>query len=121
MHTLWQDLRYAFRTFLKTPSFTIVAIITLALGIGANTAIFTVVNAALLRSLPYEKPDQLYHLWETKPQDEFKQREASYPDYLDWQQNNSLTLAAFRGGGGLTLTGRETAERVSAGIVSANF
>ena len=80
-------MRYAFRTLLKKPGFALIAIVTLALGIGGSTAIFTVVDAALLRGLPYRSPDQLYHLWESRPQKEFAQREFSYPDYQDYQQN----------------------------------
>ena len=123
MHTLWQDLRYAYRSFLKTPSFVIVAIITLALGIGANTAIFTVVNATLLRNLPYTEPDKLVHLWENKSgeQNIRSQREASYPDFLDWRQANSLDVAAYTGGRGVTLTGRGEAQRIASTGVSPNF
>ncbi len=121
MQSVWQNLRYSIRLLLKNPGFSIVVILTLALGIGANTAIFTIVQATLLRSLPYEEPERLYHLWETTPQKDFNQREASYPDYLDWQQNNSLTIAAYTGGGGMTLTGRGTPERINGARVSANF
>src|SRR4026208_2048623 len=106
MHKLIQDLRYAIRTLIKKPGFTAIAIMTLALGIGASTAIFTVVDAALLRGLPYKSPERLYHLWESTPQKEFAQREFSYPDFQDYQKNQSLEgLAAYTGGGGI-LSGR---------------
>src|SRR6266542_4296531 len=106
MHTLLQDLRYGARMLMKKPGFTLVAILTMALGIGANTAIFTVVDAALLRSLPYKSPERLYHLWEARPQKEFPQREFSYHDSQDYQQNGVFEeIAAYRGGGGV-LRGR---------------
>jgi len=121
MHTLWQDLRYGARMLLKKPGFTLIAVITLALGIGGNTAIFTVVGAALLRSLPYKSPESLYHLWESTPQKEFGQREFSYPDFQDYQQNRVFEeIAAYRGGGGI-LTGRGEPELVMAPAASANF
>ncbi len=120
MNRLFQDLRYAIRTMVKKPGFTLTAIATLALGIGASTAIFTVVDAALLRGLPYRSSDQLYHLWEKTPQTEFSQREFSYPDYQDYQKNNSLELAGYAGGGGV-MTGRGEPERVNAPSVTANF
>lgn len=120
MNRLFQDIRYAVRTMLKKPGFAVTAICTLALGIGASTAIFTVVDAALLRGLPYRNSSQLYHLWERRPQVEFPQREFSFPDYQDYQQNNSLELAAYTGGGGV-MTGRGEPERVMAPSVSANF
>jgi putative ABC transport system permease protein len=122
MQTLWQDLRYGVRMLFKKPGFTLVAVITLALGIGANTAIFTVVNAALLRGLPYRDSERLVHLWETTPRKDFSQHEASYPDFLDWRENKVFEgVAAYAGGSGMTLTGRGTPERVPATLVSANF
>ena len=120
MHLL-QDLRYAIRMMLKRPGFTAVAVITLALGIGGSTAIFSVVNAALLRDLPYAEPDRLFHVWEVTPQKNFGQREFSYPDYQDYQQNQSFEgIAAYTGGGGI-MSGRGEPERVFAPAVSANF
>ncbi len=121
MHKLLQDLRYAIRTLLKKPGFALIAIVTLALGIGASTAIFTVVDAALLRGLPYKSPDQLYHVWESTPQKEFAQREFSYPDYQDYQQNQVFEGIAAYTGGGAIMSGRGEPERVFAPSATANF
>jgi putative ABC transport system permease protein len=118
--TIGQDIRYALRTMAKKPGFTLTAVCTLALGIGASTAIFTVVDAALLRGLPFKEPTQLYHLWEKTPQTEFSQREFSYPDYQDYQNNNVMELAGYRGGGGI-MTGRGEPELVITPSATANF
>jgi putative ABC transport system permease protein len=120
MNRLLQDLRYAIRTMVKKPGFALTAVATLAIGIGASTAIFTVVDAALLRGLPYKSPNQLYHLWENRPQQEFGKREFSYPDFQDYQKNNSLDLTAYTGGGGI-MSGRGEPELVFSPRVSANF
>jgi putative ABC transport system permease protein len=121
MKTLLQDLRYAIRTMRNKPGFTLIAVVTLALGIGGSTAIFTVVDAALLRGLPYKSPDRLYHLWESTPQKEFAQREFSYPDFQDYQQNQVLEgLAAYTGGSGI-MSGRGEPERIFAPGATANF
>ncbi len=115
-----QDLRYGIRTLLKRPGFTLIAIMTLALGIGSSTAIFTVVDAAVIRGLPYKSPGQLYHMWERTPQKEFDQREFSYPDYQDYLQNSVVDIAAYTGGGTI-LNWKGESERVFAPSVSANF
>jgi hypothetical protein len=121
MNTLWQDLRYAARTLAKKPGFTLIAVMTLALGIGASTSIFTVVDAALLRGLPYKSPDRLYHLWESTPQKEYNQREFSYPDYQDYQQNTVFEGIAAYTGGGAILSGRGEPETLATPSASANF
>lgn len=121
MDTFWQDVKFGARMLLKRPAFTAVAVLTLALGIGANTAIFTVVDAALLRGLPYQSPERLYHLWETRPQKEYPQREASYPDFQDWQQNQAFEGMAAYTGGSAILTGRGEPERLFAPSATANF
>ncbi|HEY9435221.1 MAG TPA: ABC transporter permease [Blastocatellia bacterium] len=121
MQALLQDLRYGARTLWKNPGFTLIAVVTLSLGIGANTAIFTVVNAALLRGLPYRAPERLVHLFETTPQKAFAQREFSYPDYQDYQRSQAFEgLGAYTGGGGI-LTGRGEPQRIFAPAASANF
>ena len=121
MNKLIQDLRYGIRTLLKRPGFAVVAVATLALGMGASTVIFTVVNAALLRGLPYREPNRLYHLWERTPKQDFNKREFSYPDYQDYQQNTVFEgLAAYSGGGGI-LSGVGDPENINAPRASANF
>ena len=121
MQKLLQDLRYAIRSMRKRPGFTLIAVMTLALGIGASTAIFTVVDAGLLRGLPYKSSENLYHIWESTPQKQFAQREFSYPDYQDYLQNQVFEgVAAYTGGGGI-MSGRGEPERVFAPSASANF
>ena len=117
-----KDIRFALRTLVKKPGFVIIAVMTLALGIGGSTSIFTVVDAALLRGLPYKSPEQLYHVWEQVPRQEFPKREMSYPDYQDYQQNNVFEgLAAYTGGGGVLLSGTGETESVAGPRVTANF
>ena len=86
METLLQDLRYGARMLLKKPGFTLVAVVTLALGIGANTAIFSFVNAVVLRPLPYRAPGELVNVWESEPGRGIPQSTVSYADFLDWRE-----------------------------------
>jgi putative ABC transport system permease protein len=121
MNSVLKDLRFAFRSLLKRPGFAAIAVITLALGIGGSTAIFTVVDAALLRGLPYKSPERLVHLWEKTPQDAFSKREFSYPDYQDYQQNNVFEGLAAYTGGRVLLSGEGEPESVGGPRVNANF
>ena len=121
MNSIIRDIRFAFRGLFKHPGFMAIAIVTLALGIGASTSIFTVVNAALLRGLPYKSPDRLYHLWEKTPQGEFSKREFSYPDYQDYQQNNVFEGLAGYTGGRVLLSGQGEPDSIPGPRVSANF
>ena len=80
---MFQDLRYGLRMLLKTPGFTFIAVLILALGIGANTAIFSLVEAVSLRPLPYQDPDQLAMLWTDDPKHNIHEENVSYPNFLD--------------------------------------
>jgi putative ABC transport system permease protein len=114
------DLKFALRQLLKSPGFTAVAVLTLALGIGANTAIFSVVNAVLLRPLPYPEPGQLVQLredWSGKPSAEIDS--AAFVEVK--AQSQSLARIAAYSGGDLTLTGTGSAEQVVAGAVTTDF
>jgi putative ABC transport system permease protein len=120
MQALWQDLRYAVRSLAKTPGFTLVALLTLALGIGANSAIFSVVNGVLLRSLPYPDADRLVVLRETYGGD--KTGSVSGPNFVDWHDRTRAfqSMAASRGGA-VSLLGVGEPEEVAAALVSADF
>src|SRR5215212_1511018 len=117
---LWQDVRYGLRTFRKKPGFTAVAVSTLALGIGANAAIFSVVNGVLLKSLPFPDPERLVALNETT--ESGRATAVAFPDYLDWRasQNVFEEMAARMPAGGV-LTGDGEPERVTGRLVTASF
>ena len=120
MEALIQDLRYGFRMLVNSPGFTVVAIVTLALGIGANTALFSVIHGVLLSPLPFPEPDQLVTLHENKPN--FEGGSVSYPNFLDWQKDNH-TFSALAVGRtyAFSLTGMGEAEQVGGEFISADF
>jgi putative ABC transport system permease protein len=119
---VWQDVRYGVRVLRRSPGFTAVAAITLALGVGANTAIFTVVNAVVLRPLPYTEPDRLIRVWESNPAKGWPQFSASHPTFLDWRaQARSFERLAAQTGAGFTLTSGGDAEIVRAIAVTSDF
>jgi putative ABC transport system permease protein len=118
---LRQDVRYTFRSLLRQPAFALVAIVTLGLGIGANTAIFSVLNGVLLSPLPYREPERLVMLWETLK--DMPQILVSYPDYLDWRQRAKRfeDIAIYSVGERYTLTGSGEPENVQGGLASGNL
>ena len=120
LETLIQDLAFATRMLRKSPGFAVIAILTLAIGIGANTALFSVVNGVLLNPLPYPQPDRLVALYTRAYQ--FDKASISYPNFLDWsRQNHSFSaLASFRGQT-YTLTGMGAPERLDGDMVSVTF
>ena len=120
MNSLLQDIRYAVRILSKAPGFTIIAIVTLALGIGANTALFSVVDGVLLNPLPYTQPDRIVAVYtHTRT---FNHSSISYPNFLDWvRENRSFSgLAAFREDD-MNITGVGEPERLRTEMISANF
>ncbi|HEX4379303.1 MAG TPA: ABC transporter permease [Candidatus Acidoferrum sp.] len=120
MGDLLQDLRYAVRMLAKAPGFTAIAILTLALGIGANTALFSVINSVLLAPLPFPQSDQLMALFSKRIA--FTNASISYPNFLDWQRNNRTfaSLACYRPDD-FNLTGAGQAEHIIGEMVSADF
>ncbi len=122
MGNLWQDVRFAGRVLARNPGFTAVAVLALALGIGANTAIFSVVNAVLLRPLPYKEAGRLTVLWETNHQLGVPRARLSGPNFLDWREYNQVfqDMAAHDIGSG-TLTGLGEPEQIPGMRVTTNF
>ncbi len=120
LYDLGADLVYGLRALRRSPAFTLVAILTLALGIGANAAMYAVVDDVLLHPLPYEQPDRLVRLHASKPS--FDRGSISYPNFVDWQAaNRSFSSIAVSRNSALTLTGAGNAERVSADLVSTDY
>src|SRR5882724_5931537 len=122
MDSLFKEIRYGIRSLAKHPAFTGIAVMTLALGIGANTAIFSVVNAVLLRALPFPDPDQLVMIWEDASFAGFPRNTPAPANYADWKaQNQSFAeMAAFEERG-FSLTGDGEPEKVQGYGVTANF
>jgi predicted permease len=120
MDSLIKDIRYGLRSLLKRPSLTVLAIVTLALGIGANTAMFSVINAVLLRPLVYPQPDRLVWMNESGP--DYSSRLLSYPNFKDWQTRSSSfeAMSTFRGFN-ITLMGVDQPQDLSARMVGADY
>ena len=123
MSSLLHDLRFGFRMMVRNPVFTLIAIVTLALGIGANTAIFSVVDAVLLRPLPYPQPDRLVFLWSTWLSQGVPMGSSAVPDYHEWRDRNQVFegLGAFYYGDFNLSADAEAPERIQGAYVSTNF
>jgi len=123
MNSIWRDLQFGARMLLKQPGLTSIAVLTLALGIGANTAIFSVVNGVLLKPLPYSNPDRLVMLWERNPERGMDHELVTPPDFEDWQSQQTVfdTMAFWTGDTDLNLLKADGSEKVRASYVSANL
>ena len=122
LETLAQDMRFSMRMLRKSPGFTAIAILTLALGIGANTAIFSVVDAVMLRPLPYPGSSQLVNVFEAQPKEGSPSAGASYPDLENWrEQNRSFSHLAALAFHKLTLSGRGEPTVVNTAVVTSDF
>ncbi len=120
MNGFLQDLHYAMRQFVKTPGLTVVVVITITLGVGANTALFSVVNGVLLNPLPYPQPEQLVTLHESKPN--FETGSISFPNFRDWRKDNhTFSAMAISRGYAFSLTGVGEAIQLSGEFVSSDF
>lgn len=118
----WRDLKHGFRVLYKRRGFTLACVLTLALAIGANAGIFSVVNAILLRPLPYKRPDRLVLLWQVDPKQGLNHFPVSIPYFEGWRAQNKVfeQMAAFSGQD-FDLTGGRGPERITGNLVSANF
>src|SRR5882724_10154029 len=120
MNQCWKDIRRSLRTLMKRPAFLVVAVLTLALGIGANTALFSVVNAVLLRQLPFAHANRT--VWMTSVRPDRNDAPFSLPDFLDYRDHtDSLDSISAVGTWNANVTGRGDAERLNGVRVSANL
>ena len=122
MESLLGDIRYALRNLLRRPGFTLIAVVTLALGIGANTAIFSAINALLLKPLPFPELDRVVAIWDKLPSRGVMHNEVTVANYLDWQsQTQSFEQLALYRWWNANLTGIDPPERIQGFLVTANY
>src|SRR5262245_18712035 len=120
------QMRFAWRQLLKNPGFTAVAVLTLAIGIGANTAMFSIIRGVLLKPLPYPETDRLVTLWERSPQRGIEQERVSGPNYLDWRAQNTVLAdlsvsPGWEGSETFNLVLRDTTVKVRASYTYASL
>src|ERR1041385_4713121 len=116
------DIRYALRNLLRRPTFTLIAVVTLALGIGANTAIFSAIHALLLKPLPFPELDRVVAIWDKQPTLGYTHNEVTMANYLDWKaQNQSFEQLCLYRWWSANLTGVDPPERLQGFLVTANF
>ena len=120
--SVWSDAKYSIRSLSRRPLFTAVILLTLALGIGSNVAIFSVANTVLFRALPFQDPEELALVWTRLPATNVERSLVSGPDFRDYQQETTL-FAGFAGAVAIpgTMTGEGPAERITNAYVTANF
>ena len=122
MYALWQDLRYGARMLFKQPGFTLIAVITMALGIGANTAIFSIIHSVLLKPLPYAQAERLVAVGAASKANPAELDTISYPDYLDFRaQSQAFERLAVYSTRGFTLTASGGAVRLRGAMISADL
>jgi predicted permease len=125
LEAAWRDIRLAMRVLRKSPGFTLITVLIMALGIGANTAIFSVVHAVLLEPLPFSNPEQLVQIWHVPPQSSFPgmtRFSVSAANFLDWQkQNHVFSEMALYSGAAYDITGQGKPETIRASTVTSNF
>src|ERR1700730_10433767 len=122
MDAFLKDIRYGIRSLLKRPALTIIAVVTLAVGIGSNSAIFSVVNGLLIKPLPFPQLERVVAVWENRPGRGIERNEASMANYLDWRaQNQTFERMGLYRWWSTNLTGVVPPERIQGFLVSANF